>query len=183
MRWVLTNKKHVDEKGRNATKCKARLVALGYQDSQAEKNLFAATASASGHRIFLAVTASFQWKIGTIDVSTAFLQGKELERDVYAWPVPEMQVRPGCVIRLRKAVYGLAVAPLRWQLALIEAMQATGGRSTAVEPCLLVWRSKDPRDALNVDDGSVKKKGVENNANGEALAGIAVVHVDDTNFR
>ena len=113
LRWVLTHKKYVDEKGRNATKCKARLVALGYQDSQAEKNLFAATTSASGHRIFLAVTAAFQWKIGTIDVSTAFLQGKELDRDVYAWPVPEMQVKPGCVIRLRKAVYGLAVAPLR----------------------------------------------------------------------
>ena len=65
---------------------------------------------------------------------------------------------------------------------MIEAMQATGGRSTAVETCLLVWRSKDPRDAMNTGDEKVMRKGIEKNENGEVLAGVAVVHVDDIEF-
>ena len=61
---------------------KARFLARGFE----EKNLKqrdSPTASKGAMRILLTIAASKQWVIKTTDIKSAFLQGKELNRNVY----------------------------------------------------------------------------------------------------
>ena len=48
-----------------------------------------------------------------MDISTAFLQGGALQREVYVRPPQELHA-PGQLLKLRKVVYGLVDAPLHW---------------------------------------------------------------------
>ena len=92
MRWVITAK---------GEGYKARLVLLGFQDPRLGLMKTASpTVSRRGRHIFLAMAASFRWKVEKGDVKCAFLQGTNKvqfknEKDegsrqkVYAEPVPE----------------------------------------------------------------------------------------------
>ena len=80
-RWVLTEK--VD--GRK----KARLVAWGFQEDQSALTLESPTCARESIRLTLVLMAFFKWKPNSIDVKTAFLQGKPLDRPVYVVPPKE----------------------------------------------------------------------------------------------
>ena len=40
-------------------------------------------------RVINAIVAQKQWKLNIIDIKTAFLQGEELDREVYLYPPKE----------------------------------------------------------------------------------------------
>ena len=81
-RWVYTHK-NVN----NKQVCKARLVARGFKDRDAGNiRNDSPTCSKEGLCIALAITASNHWKCKSMDIKTAFLQGKELDRLVYLEP-------------------------------------------------------------------------------------------------
>ena len=89
-----------------------------------------------------------------IDISTAFLQGGALEREVFVRPPAEMQLS-GKLLRLRKAVSGLVDAPLHWYHALHNGLLSLGARSVPFDAAIYLF-----------DDG-------------DALRGWVAVHVDD----
>ena len=60
-------------------------------------------------KILLTLAAMKNWKIKTSDVTAAFLQTNDLERDVFVLPPRERRI-PGVLWKLRKPVYGLADA-------------------------------------------------------------------------
>ena len=68
------------------------------------------------------------------DVRAAFLQGTrvadEQEESVFADSVPQLAkalgLRPGDVVRLRKAVYGLTTAPRKWWKKVCADMKRLG---------------------------------------------------------
>ena len=55
-----------------------------------------------------------KWDLKSIDIKTAFIQGETISRDVYLQPPPEAQCTEGHVLKLRKCVYGLSDASMRW---------------------------------------------------------------------
>jgi len=57
----------------------------------------------------LALAANQGFKIRAVDISAAYLQGRELDREVYVRPPPEFK-KPGVVWKLLKGLYGLKVA-------------------------------------------------------------------------
>ena len=65
------------------------------------------TVGKSTMRIFLAVPASKRWKVKTTDIKSAFLQGKELDRDVYIKPPKESETPKGFIWKLKHGLYGL----------------------------------------------------------------------------
>ena len=84
--WVYTLKTFVS----GTQKAKARLVARGFQDPMlADVDGYAPTVARSTLQLLLAVIAAHGWLPHTIDVTTAFLNAKPLDRAVYLPPPSE----------------------------------------------------------------------------------------------
>ena len=104
------------------------------------------------------IAAIENWEIKTGDVSSAFLQGMEIERDVFVLPPKERRV-PGVLWRLLKPVYGLVDAPRGWYRALDEEFMKAGCEKCLFDPAMYIYFSE---------------------ADGEkSLKGLACTHVDD----
>ena len=67
---------------------KARLCARGFEEEQFFRT-DSPTCSREGIRITLAAIACNGWKLKSLDIKTAFLQGKPMEREVYLKPTKE----------------------------------------------------------------------------------------------
>ena len=64
-------------------------------------------------KTLFALAATNQWKVKTVDVTAAFLQGKKLERKVYVRPPAEYRQQDE-VWQLLKGLYGLKEASFLW---------------------------------------------------------------------
>ena len=72
--------------------------------------------------------------------------------DLKSW----LNLGPEDVLRLRKAVYGLINAPLRWHQRLSRALRQAGFVSLQVDPC--VWILPTPSPVKNVSSVDVPTK-------------------------
>ena len=79
---------------------------LCFQDEEAEfiRN-DCPTCAKESLRIILTVICSFGWRINSMDVKTAFLQGKRFERTVYVEPPVEAEEVQGVLWKLNKCVW------------------------------------------------------------------------------
>ena len=91
---------------------KARLVIQGFQEEQITR-ADSPTCSKDNMRLLLAVSLARGWVIHSLDVKAAFLQGREIERDVYI-KTPKEANSNKPIWRLRKVVYGLCDASRSW---------------------------------------------------------------------
>ena len=78
-RWVITEK---EQHERQKQKCKARLVARFFQESLKPQQ-DSPTASKESYKLLMAVSSNFGFKLASMDIRTAFLQSKVLDRNVY----------------------------------------------------------------------------------------------------
>ena len=96
-KWIVT---------KNREQVKARFVARGFEDvGEVEKD--SPTVSKSTTRMLMSVAVSKGWTVKGTDIKSAFLQGKEIQRDVYIKPPCEAKRSAGKLWKLEKAVYGL----------------------------------------------------------------------------
>ena len=149
--WVLVD--NVQDDG--LLKPKAGLVVRGFREADVQDlDTFSPTCSKSSWRVLLTVAPYRGWGPITVDISTAFLQGGALQRDVYVRPPQELHA-PGQLLKLRKAVYGLVDAPIHWYQALHKSMLSFGAIVVPFDPAIYLFRDH------------------------ESLCGCAAVHVDD----
>ena len=80
----------------NVVSTKARLCARGFEENQ-DFRTDSPTCSRIRIRFALTIISSFSWRLNSIDVKTAFLQGKEMERTVCLKDPPK---------RLRQTKFG-----------------------------------------------------------------------------
>ena len=132
VRWVVTTKL-VDEK----VICKARLCARGFEEEQLFRK-DSPTGSREGLRLTLSILASKGWKLNSLDIKSAFLQGKEIDRSVFIKPPPEANTDK--LWELRKCVYGLADAPRKWHIKLKEELQKSGATQSKYDEGLFFVR-------------------------------------------
>ena len=118
VKWVITEKMIEGRKG-----IKARLVARGFEEVK-DFRTDSPTISREGMRVTLAVIAANGWVLQSIDIKTAFLQGKHLERTVFLKPPREAHTDK--LWRLNKCVYGLGDAPRNFYLKLSEELITFG---------------------------------------------------------
>ena len=136
-RWVLTWK--------SSGKAKARLCVLGFQDPDlTEVSRDSPTLSAASEALVMQWVASHKYRLISGDIKTAFLSGDEDVRNIFIAPPDDVRqmlnVDRETVLRLRKAVYGLANAPKKWWDRLKKSLIQHGLTSCALDPCAFVLR-------------------------------------------
>ena len=150
--WVLTCK---DSKKEGEEVYKARLVALGNLDRKI--NLRATdspTVSRESLRMILATIANMEWQLKSTDVSSAFLQGCDLNRTVFMRPPKEFSI-PGKTWLLKKPVYGLADSSRLWWQKLQGKLLELGACEMTGDKAFFYYHSEGKLQgviAVHVDD-------------------------------
>ena len=140
-RWIFTIKYLANGK---IERCKTRLVARGFTQTYGEDYIdtFAPVAKLHTIRIVLSIATNLKWDLWQMDVKNAFLQG-ELEDEVYMYPPPGLEhlVKPGNVLRLKKAIYGLKQSPRAWYRKLSTTLNGRGFRKSELDHTLFTLSS------------------------------------------
>ena len=81
-RWVITRKEKADGQKKNV---KGRLVAKGFQEKEAPQS-DSPTMLRESMKMFVSVAANEDFELRKIDIRAAFLQAKQLDREVFLQP-------------------------------------------------------------------------------------------------
>ena len=133
-------------------KIKARFVIKGFQEHDVQADSL--MASQVTLKLICSLSANENWRIEGSDVSSAFLQSKPMEREVFVDP-PREQKREGFIWRLIKPAYGLNDASRYWYETLNGTLIDLGMTQSHRDSCLFYYKP-------------------ENN-----LEGLILIHVDD----
>ena len=133
---------------------KSRFVARGYMEEGYVQS-DSPTVRKDNIRLTCMIAALNGWRLETKDYHSAFLQGTELDRELYMEPPPE-EKKPGVIWRLKKAVYGLNDASRRWWEKCSAELEGLGCVRSLFDPALFLYFD----------------------TNGK-LSGIICLHVDD----
>ena len=159
-RWVLTWKP--PEPGSSQQRAKARLVVLGFQDPKlTEVMRDAPTLSRQGRTLVLQTIASSKFRLGSFDITTAFLRGKADETNPLAMePPPELRrtlrMSDNEVCQLLGNAYGRVDAPLLFYKELSRQLLELGFQRHPLEPCVFMLCTGQRLHGLlgmHVDDG------------------------------
>ena len=145
-RWVITSK--------GDGKYKARLVARGFQEELYQQS-DAPTVNKISKRLMFTIAACRKWEVKSLDITSAFLQADEIDREIYVKPPIDIR-RKGIVWRIKKPLYGLGDSARRWYLTLRDKLIESGCRISVLDQSL--FRFYNDRNCL---------------------CGILVTHVDD----
>ena len=148
-RWVITEKWKEQQKI-----VKARLVARGFEEDSSQFRTDSPTCSRQSYRLVQIIAVSNSWKIHSLDIASAFLQGDPLKRDVFLKP-PSDVCEKNYVWKLKRCIYGLNDAPRAWYSKLRSEIIKLGGKVSRYDPALYMWYNMNQ------------------------LSGILVTHVDD----
>lgn len=150
-RWVMTEKLIP---GSEVSKIKMRLVCRGYEEDSSMFRTDSPTCTKESLRLAVSVIMSSQWQCRSLDVRSAFLQGFEMDRQVYMRPPVGVEEK-GYLWRLKRCPYGLKDAPRAWFRRVKCELDKLGVVSSVFDEALFYYK---------VDD---------------KLSGIMVLHVDD----
>ena len=150
MMWLCTQK--------SDGRYKSRLVARGDKEVQAPgTNNYAPSSQSNNIRLTVAHAVARDWHMTSIDISNAFLQSKISPTEhIYMLP-PEgfTHVKPGHVLRLRRALYGLRGSPRKWWETFAATLHEFGLEEVESDQCTLIRKNGNKVDLvceLHVDD-------------------------------
>ena len=149
-RWVINNKIKSD----GSSFVKARLVARGFEEDSSSIQTDSPTVGKESFKAVLAIAASKKWTCNSIDIKTAFLQGANIERNVYLRPPREADSK-GHLWHLQKCVYGLNDASRYWYMRVRQELFKLNMSPSKYDKAIFYWFHQ-----------------------GE-LAGVITAHVDD----
>ena len=135
-RWITTNK----AVGSVIVK-KARYVIKGFLEESSFQS-DSPTGSKESFRLILSILASKGWGIHSIDVKSAFLQGKRMDRDIFIKPPREAKEEFDNVWRLNKSIYGLNDAARNWYFSVYEELCKYGCKRSTIDYGLFMWYDK-----------------------------------------
>lgn len=73
-------------------------------------------------RMFLSICSSHNWIVQTTNVKSAFLQGKELKRDVYLKPPKGSNTPNGIIWKLKHCLYSFKDGARQFYLSVKEEL-------------------------------------------------------------
>ena len=118
VRWVLSEK-YING---NSTINKAHLVAGGFEEPNIDvMRKDSPTCCKENFHILLAAIAAKHWKVYTLDVKSAFLQGNAINRDVFIKPPREATTEN--IWKLLITMYGVCDAPRAWYLTMKQFLE------------------------------------------------------------
>jgi len=132
--WVYTYKL---DKHHRLIKCKARLVVRGDQQRNiTSQDTYAATLASRSFRMLMAIAAKFNLELKQYDVTNAFVHAT-IDRDIYM-RMPRGHQKPGTILKLEKALYGLRISPLLWQKEFVSTLTTLGFKQVPHEACCMI---------------------------------------------
>ena len=134
-KWVLK-----DKIINNKPSTKARLCIRGFEEDAILRR-DSPTAMKESVRFALGIAASKGWRLRSLDVKTAFLQSKNLERKVLIRPPKEAQTDK--LWLLLKPVYGLGDASRLWYLTVREKLKNLNSQISKFDQGLFHFHSED----------------------------------------
>ena len=149
-RWVVNKKEAHDGLKKDY---KARYCLRGFKELEKPRS-DSPTVDRISSNLFYAIAANEGWNVESIDVTSAFLQGEPLDRDIFVVPPKEANI-PGMLWHMKKAAYGLSDASRRWWIKVIEFLIKLGGRTLVGDECMIYFHHEGK------------------------LAGLICLHVDD----
>ncbi|KAI1507095.1 polyprotein [Pyrenophora tritici-repentis] len=84
----------------------------------------------------MAIAAKHNLELKQYDVTNAFVHAS-LDREVYM-RMPKGYQKPGTILRIKKALYGLRISPLLWQKDLTATLTQLGFQIVPHEPCCMI---------------------------------------------
>ena len=129
-RWVITEKSSGEKR--------ARLVARGFEEETSIQS-DSPTVTKTVIKLFMALCVSFQWIIKSTDIKSAFLQGKDMDRELYVQPPAGFET-PGKLWKLRKCLYGLNDAARKFYMSVKESLLNLGCHMSNLEPAIFVYK-------------------------------------------
>ena len=151
--WVITRKENHDGQ---KTACKVRIVAKGFHEEE-KPQADSPTAMRESVKPFLAIAANQGFELEAVDIRAAFLQSKELDRDVFVEPPKDLK-KENKIWKLKKPLYGLDDASRRFWLRMKELFGSMGMKTVKGDEAFY-YRHKDGK-----------------------LEGMILSHVDDFNM-
>nr|GEV74566.1 retrotransposon protein, putative, Ty1-copia subclass [Tanacetum cinerariifolium] len=123
---------------------KARLVAKGYTQTPLidYKETFSHVADIRAIRIFIAITAFYDYEIWQMDVKIAFLNGYFSEKVYMEQPEGFVNpAHPNRVCKLKRSIYGLKQASMQWNKRFDDKIKKFGFTQNRNEPCVYLKAS------------------------------------------
>ena len=113
------------------------------QNMKTYRTTSAPTPSRSGRQLFWQLCSWKRFRLKKGDISGAFLQGDDMEEELWCRPVKEITVALGLPehtpMLMCKAAYGLVQAPLQWFYTINNFLGNLGYKQLQTEPCCWVW--------------------------------------------
>ena len=110
---------------------KARLVVRGVEEDFILPR-DSPTVGKGAMRTVLAKASSTKWGVKTTDIKSAFLLGKELDRDVYIRPPRESYTPSNMIWKLKHGLYGLKDGARQFFISVKEELLKLGFRSSNI---------------------------------------------------
>ena len=132
-RWVKTKKDG---------KAKARLVVRGFEEDFIMPR-DSPTVGKGAMRTVLAIAASMKWVIKTPDIKSAFLQDKELDREVYLRPPVESHTPSNIIWKLKHGLYGLKGGARQFVISVKEKLLKLGFKQWILDPAIFYVRKDE----------------------------------------
>ena len=132
---------------------KARLVARGFEDTDCTERTDSPTCTKSNLRLIIAISAAHKWRINSLDVQSAFLQGEELTRSIYL--EPPVEANTDKLWKLNRCVYGLKQASRMWYLRVTKELALLQVSKSKYDEAIFYWMWKGKLQgvlAAHVDD-------------------------------
>ena len=148
VRWVITEKP-LDDK----FETKARLVARGFEEETSQLKKDSPTCSRETVSLVFWIASGNKWDCHTVDVKVAYLQGDDIERNVYLRPPEEFA--NGQIWKLKKTVYGLCDAARAWYIRVKDELINLGVEKCPLDNSLFFWHVNEILEGaicLYVDD-------------------------------
>ena len=150
-KWVVTSKVKDDK-----NVVKARLVARGFEEKTNSARTDSPTCSRQSLRMAFVTASTMKWQIQSLDITSAFLQGNSIERNVFLKPPPEANSN-GKIWKLKRCIYGLNDAPRAWYDRVSTELMRLGGKASLYDDAMFLWYEIDCTNII----------------------GLIVTHVDD----
>ncbi len=133
---------------------KARFVVKGFQEKSHIQS-DSPTGSKECLRILLSIIITKGWKVNSLDIKSAFLQGNLIQRNVFLVPPPEANAGNDILWKLHKCVYGLNDAARMWYWAIWEELTKLSCVRSSLDFGLFKWYNNGRLEGVfqsHVDD-------------------------------
>ena len=130
-----------EKSDKDTNSVKARLVAHGFEELTTQIHTDSSTICKENLRLVSAIAMSNSWKIHSMDIKAAFLQGCLIDRDVFVQPPKEANTSKLWKLNSSQ-LYGLNDAPRSWYLKAALELVKAGATRSKYDQALFFWRHK-----------------------------------------